>query len=139
VMRPSRRETRLSLPIAETGNPFVEGQTWTLSFDRKGEVAHLQTEGVVTHYRRRSDGLVEIRFEDEAERRIEAIPTTLLAPEAEWKNGFFSYLSLFRVAGMVAGYDAVGGPGSVELESIDLPALEAGRDRLRPEAAPWRG
>src|SRR5690606_21253673 len=79
VMLASRRETSLSLSIVETGNPFVEGQTWTLSFDRKGEVAHLQTEGVVTHYRRRSDGLVEIRFEDEAGRRIEAIPTTLMA------------------------------------------------------------
>ena len=128
----------LSLPLRDLGPPFVPGQSWTICFDGRGEIVQLQIEGTITHYRRRADGLVQVRFRDLEGRGVEILPTTLMAPEGEWEGGFFAYLGLFRKAGLVAGYSAVGGPSSVELESIRLPDLEGRRDGLLPDPAPWR-
>ncbi len=134
---PTRREVSLSLPLRDMGQPFAAGQSWTLYFDGAGRIVHLQTEGTLTHYRRRADGFVQIRLQDAGGRVVEVLPTTLMPPEGAVEGGFFSYLGLFREAGLVAGYDAVGGPSSLELESISLPALEARRDGLLPDPAPW--
>lgn len=136
---PSRSKVSLSLPLQDMGQPFVVGQAWTLYFDEGGRIVHLQTEGIVTHYRRRKDGFVQVRLRDGEGRFVEVLPTTLMPPESVMEDGFFSYLGLFREAGLVLGYDAVGGPSSLELESISLPALEGRRDGLFPDPSPWKG
>ena len=136
---PSRSKVLLSMPLQDMGQPFAVGQAWTLYFDGAGQIVHLQTEGIVTHYRRRKDGFVQVRLRDAEGRFVEVLPTTLMPPEALMEDGFFSYLGLFREAGLVLGYDAVGGPSSLELESISLPSLEGRRDGLFPDPSPWNG
>lgn len=135
---PSRAGTVLEIPLRGMGNPFVAGQTWSLFFNKDGELVRLQHDSIMTHYRKRKGGLVEVRVHDGKGHGAQFVPTTVMPPEAEFEDGFFGYIDIFREAGMVAGGDAVGGPGVLELESIVLPDAEPILvNGLEPDTAPW--
>lgn len=135
---PSRASTLLEIPLRGMGNPFVVGQTWSLFFNEEGDLVRLQHDSIMTHYRKRNGGLIEVRVHDGKGHTAEFVPTTVMPPEAEYEDGYFGYLDLFREAGMVAGGDAVGGPGALELESIVLPDAEPTLvDGLAIDNAPW--
>lgn len=136
---PEKNRTTLIIPMTDMGLPFTEGQKWLLYFDAKGEIARLQMNGTMTEYRKRKDGLVEVRVVDDEGLVMQAIPTTVMAPERDQRDGFYSNVDLFRGAGMIAGTDNVGGAGALELESLALLPIKVPRlNGIVADDTPWK-